>query len=75
VPCNDVQGVALFTDGLERLALHFATKTSYQPFFAPLFKFATDLNATEADLAGFLASERICSHTDDDKTLVLAVCL
>jgi hypothetical protein len=58
---------------LERLVLNFKTKTAYEPFFTPMFEYATRADATEAELASFLASNRVCEHTDDDKTLVLAV--
>ncbi len=77
VPCSEIQGVALFTDGLERLALEFAAKKPYEPFFAPMFRFAANSDATQEELqqelAVYLESERICERTSDDKTLVLAV--
>lgn len=68
-----IQGIALFTDGLEMLAIDMSTGTPHPPFFVPLFKFATDADSTEAELSSFLQSERVCTRTDDDKTLVLAV--
>src|SRR5438105_524376 len=73
LPQNGLHGIALFTDGLEMLALDYATKQAYQPFFLPLFKFAASSHATQQELAAFLASERVCKRTDDDKTIVLAV--
>jgi serine/threonine protein phosphatase PrpC len=73
LPQNELQGIALFTDGLEMLALDYATKKAYQPFFLPLFKFAASSHATQQELAAFLASDRVCERTDDDKTIVLAV--
>ena len=69
----DVRGVAVFSDGLERLALDMAGRVPHRPFFAPLYEFAADEHADPGDLATFLASERVCAQTDDDKTLVLAV--
>lgn len=70
---QELLGVALFTDGIERLVLNFATKTPGNPFFTSMFTFAARTDANEAELAAFLASERVCERTDDDKTLVLAV--
>ena len=69
----EIQGIALLTDGLQMLALDFATNKPYKPFFSPLFKFAATEDATEAELTTFLESGRVCVRTDDDKTLVLAV--
>jgi serine/threonine protein phosphatase PrpC len=69
---HDVQSVALFTDGLERLALELAEKKAYRPFFTPIFRFAADSNSTQEDLVAYLESAAICERTDDDKTLVLA---
>ena len=67
--------IALFTDGLERLALRFDGQTAHAPFFDPLFR---ALRATD-DVAGlneglckFLASDPVQSRSDDDKTLILA---
>ncbi len=71
-----VRALALTTDGLLRLACKLP---GYQPqpgFFKPLFTFvreATDLDHAGTELADFLASERVCAHSDDDKTLLLAV--
>ena len=73
LPRDDIQGIALLTDGLQLLAMNFPENTPHQPFFTPLFKFAASPEATAEELEQFLASERICSRTDDDKTLVLAV--
>lgn len=68
-----VRSVALLTDGLQMLALDVVTNTPYEPFFVPLFRFAAEADAPQAKLKDFLESERVCSRTDDDKTLVLAV--
>jgi serine/threonine protein phosphatase PrpC len=68
-----VKGIALLTDGLENLALDFATKTAYPPFFLPLFRFVTRAESTQEELETFLSSERVCRQTDDDKTILLAV--
>ena len=69
--------IALFTDGLQRLALHLATQAAYDPFFRPMFRalrpasrgYQLNLSST---LAEFLASPRVTARTDDDTTLILA---
>lgn len=71
----DVKNVAAFSDGLQNLALINVTYEPFEPFFSPFFTyFATmsDMNAVEAKLTEFLGSAKICSKTDDDKTLLLA---
>jgi hypothetical protein len=70
---SGVSGVAVLSDGLQLLALDLAAGRAHEPFFAPLFAFAESPDADDAELARFLASERVCARTDDDKTLVLAV--
>jgi len=72
-----VNEVALFSDGLQRLALHFETQTAFAPFFANTLgslKGSTEegLSQLEQSLRIFLDSDRINARTDDDKTLVLA---
>ena len=70
--------VALMSDGLEPLALHYASKTVHAPFFDPLFR---SLQTTEGDgeiaalsaaLESFLSSPRIAERSDDDLSLVIA---
>jgi hypothetical protein len=70
---DGVTGVAAMSDGLQLLALDLASGQPHPPFFAPLYDFAATDDATPQRLAGFLASDRVCARTDDDKTLVLAV--
>lgn len=72
-----IDEVALLTDGLERLALHFETKTAFRPFFEPLF--TTMRTAPEGfspvlsdGLGKFLSTPRVDERTDDDRTLLLA---
>ena len=58
-----------------RLALKLPGYEPHAPFFKPLFTFITgaeDETLATQQLAGFLASARVCARTDDDKTLVLA---
>ena len=73
-----IDEVALFTDGLQRLALHFQSRTAHAPFFqsmfAPLHAISIDGCATDlsAYLTAFLNSPSVNERTDDDKSLVLA---
>lgn len=74
---HPIDEVALLTDGLQRLALHFGDQTVFTPFFRPMFaplRNATGgyLDSLSRGLATFLASDRVNSRTDDDKTLILA---
>jgi hypothetical protein len=67
--------VALFSDGLQMLALRMPGGEPHAPFFTPLFAFAesaTDPEAARRELEGFLRSPRITGRTDDDLTLLLA---
>lgn len=64
--------VAVMTDGLQLLALDMATGGPHPGFFDPLFDWAGRHPSGDDELADFLASERVCARTDDDKTLVLA---
>ncbi len=69
-----VRALALFTDGLQHLCLDLARNTPHIPFFTPLFRDLSrplDISTSEQGLADFLASERVCRRTDDDKTLLL----
>jgi len=71
------QNIALFTDGMQRLRLQFATCSVYIPFFTPMFQslaleppgLSEKLNH---QLELFLNSPSVNQRTDDDKTLVLA---
>ncbi|MBU1702706.1 MAG: protein phosphatase 2C domain-containing protein [Candidatus Eisenbacteria bacterium] len=70
--------VALMSDGLEPLALHYATRAIHVPFlngiFRPLFKAkgSEDLRKLSTSLQKFLSSEVVGSRTDDDLSLLLA---
>lgn len=67
--------LALFTDGIERLALDFEGQTPHVPFFKPLFRAVRDSSNGDSlgrDLANFLQSDSIKNRSDDDKTLILA---
>ena len=68
--------VAVLSDGLQRLALDFETKSPHAAFFRPLFdalRSAADVEALVEPFRDFLDSPRVNARTDDDKTLVIAV--
>jgi hypothetical protein len=72
-----VSEVAIFTDGIQRLALDFRARSAHAPFFAPLFAWLRSRiggysRELSDSLAVYLNSEKINSRTDDDKTLILA---
>lgn len=72
-----VDKVAVFSDGIQRLALNMTTNTAFAPFFAPFFKVLATATALQEDhlqteLARFLQSPAVNERTDDDKTLALA---
>jgi len=69
---------AVFSDGIEDLALDHKAKLPHQPFFRSMM---APLDATStlgkspllsAALADFLNGDRVCARTDDDKSLILA---
>ena len=68
--------VALFTDGIERIALRFDSQTPHPPFFDPLFQALATLDDWQKlgdNLEQFLKSESVSNRSDDDKSLILAV--
>ncbi|MFC5861763.1 PP2C family serine/threonine-protein phosphatase [Acidicapsa dinghuensis] len=72
-----VADVALFSDGLERLALDFKTREAHPKFFAGFFPYlygepAGEVLGIQTQLEQFLGSDRVNAKTDDDKTLILA---
>jgi hypothetical protein len=72
-----VDELALFTDGLQTLALRIAEHRAHGPFFAPLFRTlraarGPDTEPLREPLRRFLDSPRVNERTEDDKTLVLA---
>lgn len=67
--------VALFTDGLERLALAFDTQLPHEPFCRPLFtglRSVSNMDNLPGELRSFLNSESVNNRSDDDRSLVLA---
>jgi hypothetical protein len=75
---DEVEEVAVFTDGLERLVLQFDDRTAFAPFFErmfdPLRKSAARgrERALSRALKSFLGDPAVTDRTDDDKTLILA---
>jgi len=75
---EQVNEIAIFTDGLQMLTLSMESQTVHQPFFNDLFRFlrqakgAGQVNILNKQLAEFLNSPNINARTDDDKTLFLA---
>lgn len=75
---NTPHKLALMTDGLHHLALHFATHSVHTPFFEPMFNRLISEKQEFSELLtqqlkDFLDSKPVNQRTDDDKTLVLAV--
>ena len=75
---DDVTDVALFSDGLEQLAIHFASRSPHVPFFrsvfAPLHAAASngEIAPLSHGLNTLLQSAQVRARTDDDTTLVMA---
>lgn len=74
---SEIVDLALFSDGLERLALDFGIGEAHTRFFTGLFPYLHAespgrAETIEKQLADFLTSDRVNSKTDDDKTLILA---
>jgi hypothetical protein len=73
----DMDGFAVFSDGIEDLALDLAATTPHAPFFRPMIAPLDNLDGTGRDaglskaLGSFLSSPRVCEKTDDDKSLIL----
>ncbi len=72
-----IEEVALLTDGVERLALDFASSTAFAPFFESMFRALRKSSPgrqrrLSADLRAFLDGSAVTERTDDDKTLILA---
>lgn len=69
--------VALFSDGLQKLALHYQSQSAHSPFFRTFFSVLRALEGTTSEkytesLKSFLGSPPVNDRTDDDKTLILA---
>ena len=73
-----VRRVCLFSDGLERLVLDFRDRSAHAPFFDAIFR-PIDAHAEAGhaahisrELEVLLASDKINSRTNDDKSLLCA---
>jgi Protein phosphatase 2C len=69
--------VALFTDGVQGLALKYDIQAAYAPFFKPLFKYLQNIPEENIPQLNeqveiFLNSAAVNARTNDDKTLMLA---
>ncbi|MDQ4121578.1 MAG: protein phosphatase 2C domain-containing protein [Acidobacteriota bacterium] len=72
---NRIEELAIFTDGLQRVAIDFQSKNAHQPFFRSMFSPLRGSHSAanlEEKLSAFLNSPKINERTDDDKTLILA---
>ena len=72
---ESVSEIAIFTDGLQNLALRFAERMVHEPFFSPMFanlSSSEDPRKLDEPLRSFLGSKPVNDRTDDDKTLLLA---
>lgn len=71
-----VRDLAVFTDGIQMVALHYETRTAPASFFKPLSGFMAQQPAGRSDLldealGDFLDRPSILARTDDDRTLIL----
>ncbi len=68
---------ALFSDGLNNVALDLRSKTASRGFFCPMLRpvdssrISGKLQSLSGELENFLDSRKVCERTDDDKTIVL----
>ena len=68
--------LAMFSDGLEPVALDVRQQRAFAPFFEPFLRGlerCSDASLLRAPLVEFLESERLSQKSDDDKTLVVAI--
>jgi hypothetical protein len=75
---ESIAEIALLTDGLQPLALHYQSRQAHEPFFRPMFQGLRDYpedgcrEALTQALEQFLDSPAVNQRTHDDKTLILA---
>lgn len=76
---DPIDAIFLFSDGIENQVLDSVTNEPYEAFFNPMarpFLSSTTLGRDHflsGRLMSYLDSEKFAEHTDDDKTLVIAV--
>jgi serine/threonine protein phosphatase PrpC len=70
-----VERFALFSDGMQHLALDYGERCAFKPFFEPMFAAVADRTYERAHLQSalrsYLDSPTVNERTDDDKTLLL----
>jgi hypothetical protein len=72
VVCSDaVDAIGLFTDGCQHAAIRRGR--AHPGFLGPLFAYARSEAPGDEALADLLNGAKMAEHSDDDKTLVLAV--
>lgn len=70
--------IAMFTDGLQHLVLHYADQSVHSPFFETMIQPVRDSSAQGEDtslsrgLESYLQSPTVTQRADDDLTLLLA---
>ncbi|MBI3768313.1 MAG: protein phosphatase 2C domain-containing protein [Deltaproteobacteria bacterium] len=70
-----VRHLAVFSDGIQMLALRMPQGNPHARFFEPVFGFArnaSNVGEPQEELRRFLTSRRVADRTDDDVTLLLA---
>jgi hypothetical protein len=73
-----IDRLASFSDGIENLVLHQASRSAHAPFFNSMIIPVQRLEKAGLDgqlsisLGKYLSSEAVCERTDDDKSLILA---
>ena len=70
-----IKDIVLFTDGIESIAIDFASGQPYEPFLLPMLaplRNGSSNGSLNEKLGEFLSSPAINEKTDDDKTLILA---
>lgn len=72
-----VDRIAIFSDGLQRIALDEKNRKAHSPFFTPLFNGLKnikekDIHLFENELKKYLNSAIFDEKTDDDRSLMLA---
>lgn len=74
-----LDGLAVFSDGLERMVLDHASRTAFAPFFDRMLSPLSTSGVSGHDrklsaaLREYLSSPTVCDRTDDDKSLVLGI--
>ncbi len=74
---EEIEEIALFSDGLQMAALHYPSRTAHSPFFRSFLEplraepFGRSERLSSA-LARFLGTPEVNARTDDDKSLIIA---